>query len=542
MTALIALSPITDHAAHRSQLAIEQATEALKSGDPAESERILRQRLFEAPDDIQVLAKLGDVLVEQGRGLDASVLFKRALTKAPKADSIRLALAVQLEKLGQNEAALKEVEALEGPIRNSFSARALEAALLGKLGRHEPEIAVYEGLIRDFPKHEVLWMCLGNTLKTVGRTKEAVKAFREGIKCRPTYGEIYWCMANLKTFSFDNRDIALMRKALNGRLSDDDALHFHFALGKALEERDQAEESFRHYAAGNALRARQVGNGIVTARVNAAIATFTKEFFEAREGGGCKEPDPIFVVSLQRSGSTLIEQILASHPMIEGTAELMEMERMWERLGQLGAVKGNPFASVAKLERKELEELGREYIERTRAYRLTDRPLFVDKLPPNWLNVGFIRLILPNAKIIDARRHPLACGFSNFRQNYATGVTFSYSLRSIGLFYRDYWRLMNHMDEVQPGAIHHVINERLIENTEAEVRKLLDYVGVPFDPACLEFHKTKRAVHSASSEQVRRPINRDGVDYWRRYEPWLGPLKQALGRALENWDKLPGDQ
>ncbi len=331
-----------------------------------------------------------------------------------------------------------------------------------------------------------------------------------------------------------------MRKALKGKLEAEDALHFHFALGKALEDRNDAEGSFRHYADGNRIRASQLtpGQMMVTPRVDTAIATFNRPLFDRYDGAGDQSRDPIFVVGLQRSGSTLIEHILASHPMIEGTSELLIMEQLWSRLGKAPGASGNSFAELARLDPQAVKALGAEYLERSRPFRLTDRPMFVDKLPPNWLNVGFIKLILPNATIIDARRHPLACGFSNFKQNYAFGVTFSYSLEAIGRFYSDYLRLMNHIDEVLPGAVHHVINERLIDDPEGTTRALLEYVGVPFDRACLDFHKTRRAIHTPSAEQVRKGISREGMDQWRPYEPWLGPLKGALGEALDNWDKM----
>lgn len=520
---------------------MEQASAALKAGDPADAERTLRQHLVAQPADIVVLAKLGDLLAEQRRDLEASVVYQRALATSPKAQNIRLALAHMFERMNQVGPALREVEAIEGPLRDHANALGLEATLLGKLGIHDREIAVYERLTAASPEKCVLWMCLGNALKTVGRLDEAVKALRHAIKARPTYGEAYWTLANFKSFRFAPRDVAAMRKALKGKLEADDALHFHFALGKALEDRHDAEGSFRHYAAGNQIRASQLTREqmMVSPRVDAAIATFTKPLFDQLADCGDPSLDPVFVVGLQRSGSTLIEQILASHPMIEGTSELLVMEQLWTRLGNTPGARGGSFAEVARLEPPALKALGAEYLARTRSFRLTDRPMFVDKLPPNWLNVGFIRLILPNARIIDARRNPLACGFSNFKQNYATGVSFSYSQEAIGRFYADYLRLMNHFDQVLPGAVHHVTNERLIDEPEAETRRLLDYVGVPFDPACLEPHRNTRAIHTPSAEQVRRPINRDGVDYWRRYEPWLGPLKRALGEALDNWDKKP---
>jgi hypothetical protein len=276
----------------------------------------------------------------------------------------------------------------------------------------------------------------------------------------------------------------------------------------------------------------------ITDFVERATAALRPEVFEYFQGAGAEARDPIFVVGLQRSGSTLIEQILASHPLIEGTAELSVMQHIWDRLGRIGMLHGRgPFQELLQLSASDIRKIGEEYLERTRAFRSTDKPHFVDKLPANWMNLGLIRLALPNARIIDARRHPMACGFSNFKQNYASGVTFSYSQESIGYFYRDYVRFMDHIDQVQPGSVHHLLNERLIDDPEGETRKLLDFVGVPFDTACLEFHRNKRAVQTPSAEQVRRPINRDGVDYWRHYEPWLGPLRESLGEVLETWDQ-----
>ena len=363
---------------------------------------------------------------------------------------------------------------------------------------------------------------------------------RRAIEARPTYGEAYWTLANFKSFRFTDRDISAMKKALRGKLSDSDALHFHFALGKAYEDRDAYPQSFKHYDQGNRTRAVNMSPELmrVTRFTDIAIATFTPALFERHGDAGCRARDPIFVLGAHRSGSTLVEQILASHPMIEGTTEITIMQQLWDRLGRIAATSGRgTFQEIARLNSAELEAIGAEYLERTRSFRLTQRPYFVDKLPANWMNLGLIRRALPNAKIIDARRHPMACGFSNFKQHYASGVTFSYSLDSIGHFYRDYVRLMAHFDQMQPGAIHRILNERLIDDPEGEVRRMLDYLGLPFDPACLEFHRNTRAVSTPSAEQVRRPINRDGVDYWRRYEPWLGPLKSALGEALETWDK-----
>jgi hypothetical protein len=275
-----------------------------------------------------------------------------------------------------------------------------------------------------------------------------------------------------------------------------------------------------------------------TVFVDGKIATLTTDFFERRAGSGCPDGSPIFVVGLHRSGSTLVEQILASHPAIEGTTEMKVVQEMWNRMWRTGMTnRRNAFQELASLDRHTLRKLGDEYLHRARSFRRTDRPFFIDKLPANWMHLGLIRLALPNAKIIDARRHPMACGFSNFKQHYRNDNPFASSQESIGAFYHDYWRFMRHFDVIQPGAVHRVINERLIEDPEGEIGRMLDFIGVPFDPACLDFHKNKRAVGTPSAEQVRRPLNRDGVDQWRHYEQWLGPLKTALGPALEQWDQ-----
>jgi hypothetical protein len=276
----------------------------------------------------------------------------------------------------------------------------------------------------------------------------------------------------------------------------------------------------------------------ITNFVDHLLATYSRDLFDRHSGAGCMERGPIFIVGLQRSGSTLIEQILSCHTMIEGAGELPVMQQIWERIARTAAISArNPFADIAQWDSPTFADLGAEYLERTRPFRLTGRPLFIDKLPANWLNVGLIRMALPNARIIDARRHPMACGFSNFKQHYATGVSFAYSLETIGLFYRDYLRFMTHIDRVQPGVVHRVLNERLIEDPEGETKRLLDYLGVPFESACLDFHRSRRAVATPSADQVRRPINRDGVDNWQQYRRWLGPLERSLGSALDDWDK-----
>jgi hypothetical protein len=349
-------------------------------------------------------------------------------------------------------------------------------------------------------------------------------------------GEVWWSLANLKTYRFEEEAIATMERALGtADLSEEDRLHLHFALGKALEDRGADAAAFDHYTAGNAIRRRQLDYDPARTQrqVTRAIATFDRALLEAKAGQGCPAPDPIFIVGLPRSGSTLIEQILASHPLVEGTMELPDLMAIARELA--GSEDAYPEV-VGMLSADRLRALGEDYLARTRVQRKTDRPFFIDKMPNNWLHVGLIALILPNARIIDARRHPLDCCFSAWRQHFARGQAFSYGLEDVGLYYRDYVRLMAHVDGIAPGRVHRVVHERLIEDVEGQVRALLDHCGLPFDAACLSFWKTDRAVRTASSEQVRRPVNRDGVDRWRRFDAQLAPLKQALGPVLNNWE------
>ena len=516
----------------------EQVGAALRAGDSAEAERLLRARTVHAPGDVDAVAALGDLLARNGRIGEATALFHRALALAPRDHLLRLRLSEFHQQQSHFPIALALLQEVPAELRRSFEQKAREAALLGSVGRRDDEIAIYDALVKERPRDARLWMSRGNALNYAGKLDQAVAALRKAVKLEPRFGEPWWSLANLKRFKFNERDVAAMQKALRASLAPVDALHFHFALGRAFEERGDHKRSFDHYLAGNRLRSASLSPAQtqVSSFVDAAIATFTRDMLDRYKDAGCADEGPIFVIGLQRSGSTLIEQILASHAEIEGTAELLTMQHLWDELGAFAGRRGrNAYQQIANSDPSVFRRIGEEYLARTRTYRLEGKRFFVDKLPANWMNVGLIRLALPKAKIIDARRHPMACGFSNFKQHYASGVTFAYSLESIGRFYADYLRLMRHFDAVDPGAVLHVLNERLIENPEREVRRMLDHVGVPFDPACLQFHASKRAVHTPSAEQVRRPINRDGIDAWRSFEPWLDPLRQALGPALGSW-------
>jgi tetratricopeptide (TPR) repeat protein len=525
-------SPRTEQTA-QSQLAIDFASAALRSGDLLGARRFLHGRLAEDPCDADALTKLAEMAAGQWSIDEATVLLRRAATADPSPQR-RFALVRHFQRFGKPALAQEELEQLPDDFRAHWEVREFEAAVAGMLGMQDREVELLEQVIRQRPSDARLLISLGKALRTVGRAADAVKAFRRAIRARPTCGEAWWGLANLKSFQFADKDIALMQRTLAPTLPELDAANLHFALGKAFEDRGDYATSFRHYAAGNALRFRSFSSeqASVSASVDRAIALATPEFFERTEGAGCPEPGPIFVVGLHRSGSTLIEQILASHPAIEATGELAVLPNIYNRLQR--AKKG--FAPGHELTREELRAIGREYLENVAPLRRGGRPYFVDKMPGNWICLPLIRAALPNARIIDARRHPMACGFSNFKQNYPNGVAHSFDLKSMGLFYRDYWRFMRHFDAVQPGAAHRLIHERLVEDPEREIRAMLDYLGLPFAESCLEFHKSHRAVRTPSAEQVRRPIDSAGLDQWRHYEPWLGELKEALGPALRDWE------
>jgi len=504
-----------------------EAADALARNDLSHAEPILRARLKEAPTDIGAIRMLAELAGRIGRYKDAESLLRRALELAPGFAGARHNLALALHRQGRSKEALVEIDRLLAEEPGHPSYVNLKAAALARLGDYEPSIDLYRQVLVHYPKQPKVWMSLGHSLKTVGRQAESIEAYRRGLELEPTLGEAWWSLANLKTFRFTDADLAAMRAALDmPDLSAEDRFHLQFALGKAEEDAGRYAASFGFYVDANRGRRALVGYDAdeLHQSVERQIELFTPEFFAAREGWGAASDEPIFVVSLPRSGSTLVEQILASHSRVEGTAELPDIAALAVRTGQDG---------ILSLDAEGARALGEEYLERTRIQRKTDRPRFVDKMPNNWAHVGFIRLILPNATIIDARRHPLACCFSNFKQHFAKGQTFTYDLTDIGRYYADYVRLMDHFDAVLPGHIHRVFYEAMVEDTEAEVRALLAHTRLPFEEGCLRFHETERAVRTASSEQVRRPIFRDGIEQWRRYDPWLAPLREALGELVD---------
>ena len=521
-----------------------EAALALVDGKLAVAERLLRPHLAEKPTDIAAIRMMAELAGRLGRYGDAEKLLRRALDLAPGFTAARANLATALYRQNRPVEALEVLDRLLDDQPWNAAHQNLKAAALGRIGGFEEAIGLYEDILSRFPDQPKIWMSYGHVLKTVGRLSDGIAAYRRALVIAPSLGEVWWSLANLKTVKLDEADIAAMTRALAAPgASREDLFHLHFALGKAHDDAGDTEAAFSHYSEGNRLRRVLIGYRAedTSGQVDRSLALFTPAFFADRRVWGCPAPDPIFILGMPRAGSTLIEQILASHAEVEGTMELPDIPALVKRLG--GRTRRSDESAypevLAGLGPDELRALGEEYLERARIHRKTDKPLFIDKMPNNWLHAGFIHLILPNARMIDARRHPLDCGFSNFRQHYARGQAFSYSLADMGHYYADYVRLMSHLDRTLPNRVHRVIHERLIADPEQEIRALLAALDLAFDPVCLRFHENRRAVRTASSEQVRRPINRDGMDQWRPYEAHLGPLKEALGPVLDAYPDAP---
>ncbi len=515
-----------------------RAADALAKNRLDEAEPALAAWIAQHPADPYALRMMAELLGRLGRYRESEKLLARALVLAPGFDAARFNYALILHRQSKSEAALIEIDRLLAITPGHPGYRNLKAAMLARLGDYAGAIAIYDHLLAEFPNNPRGHMSHGHALKTMGRAADCITAYRTAVDQAPTLGEAWWSLANLKTYRFAPADLAAMRAALaTPGISDDDRLHLDFALGKALEDARDYEASFSHYAAGNRLRRNQLrwDGAANRAHVEANERLFTRDFFSARAGQGCPAHDPIFVVGLPRSGSTLIEQILASHSRVEGTMELPDVAAIARGLsdtvpGQSPLVYLDALAAAGP---EALTALGQDYLARTRIQRKTDRPRFIDKMPNNFAYAGLIHLMLPNAIIIDARRHPLATCFSAWKQHFARGQSFTYDLVELGDYYADYVRLMAHFDHVLPGRVLRVDHEALVGDTEGEVRRMLAHCGLEFEAGCLEFHRNQRPVRTASSEQVRQPITTAGLDHWRHYEPWLGDLKATLAAIVQ---------
>lgn len=515
------------------------ASRMLLAGQLPEAEAAARQILQQTPDHVAARCILGEIASRLGIYSEAQRLFREAIDLSPGFADARISLARALFRtsdFGEGLALLDDVLALDPTNGAALSAK---LTTLGQIGAYDRSLQSYEDALAVQADQPWLWVGYGNVCKTLGLYEQSVAAFRKALALDPRRAEAWWGLANLKRVAFDAADRQAMLD-LAAALPEQDSgrVQLHFSLGKAFEDERDFAQSFDHYAAANRIRRSELRYDAqaMTDEVSDSIAFFDAGYFAAKQGVGDPDARIIFIVGMPRAGSTLVEQILASHSQIEGTSELPYISLITQKaVADHWADRIAKYPQIlASLPAAEIDRLAAYYMRSAAQHRQSDKPWIVDKLPNNWLNVGLIRTLFPGAKIVDARRAAMACCFANFKQHFARGQGFSYSLADMGHYYRDYVRFMDHLDGVLPGAVHRLVHERLIDDPEREIRALLAYLGLPFEEACVNFHENARPVRTPSAEQVRRPINRDAVDLWRNYAPWLQPLRDALGDLAED--------
>ena len=500
------------------------------------AEALCRQFLLRYPKNVEAMRLLAKIGMELGISDDAETLLKSTLEFEPDFQLGRFDYVGVLQKRQKFEAAFENATVLRDSEPDNYNYQRLYANTCMNVGRHEEAITVYNEVLKIDPENpQILLMC-GHAAKTIGRIDDAIDYYRRCYAARPDYGDAFWSLANLKTYTLNDRELAIARRSeADAKTSVNDRVHLCFALGKAFEDRRDIARAFEYYDRGNRLKKQTLGyrSDIVTAEINAQIKVCSAQLLEAKSGFGYPAPDPIFIVGLPRSGSTLLEQILASHSEVDGTFELPNILILVAQLnGRRMAGEEAKYPGVLReLNESQIHELGKTYIEEARIHR-AGAPFFTDKMPNNFRHIGLIKMILPNAKIIDARRAPMACCFSGFKQLFSAGQAFTYGLEEIGRYYRDYVRLMDHWDNVFPGQILRVQYEDVIDDLESQVARMLKYCGLEMQQACLDFHKTDRLVRTPSSEQVRQPINQQGLQQWKEFEEFLQPLETALGPEL----------
>ncbi len=503
------------------------------------AETLCRAFLKQNPHHIEAMRLLAEIAARFGVFRDADFLLESAIEFEPTNIQLRLDHIKILRKRQKFAKALEQARFLYDQDPNNPVFQSHLAVEHMQVGEHETALKLFDQVLANCPDDPMTLTSKGHALKTYGHQADAVDAYQSAYRAKPSHGDAYFGLANLKTYKFGKDEIAQMLGQADRRdIGFMDRVHLCFSLGKAFEDQDNYERSFEFYQRGNDLKSLQsrYKASDMTRELEAQAALCGRDLFDMHTKAGCQAPDPIFVVGLPRAGSTLLEQILASHSQIDGTLELPNILSLAYRLRgrEPISVDGRYPKILHDLTKDQLHEMGQAYIDDTRIHRKA-APFFIDKMPNNFRHIGLISLILPNAKIIDARRHPMACCFSGFKQLFAEGQEFTYSQTDIGQYYRDYVELMRHWDSVLPGKILRVQYENVVANVETEVRRILTYLKLPFEDSCIEFHKTKRSVRTASSEQVRQPIYTSGLTQWTHFEPWLDPLKKALGPALETY-------
>lgn len=510
------------------------ATDMLHEGKLIKAENLCRHFLQKNPKNVEGMRLLADIGLRLGVLEDAEFLLESAVEFEPDHRQVRLDYVQILQKRQRFKRAHEESALLLEKTPGSPQFQSLYAIQCMQIGDYDSALATFDKVLKVLPHDPTTYVSRGHALKTAGNTEAAIESYRAAIASQPYHCEAYYSLANLKTYTFPQPELAAMNTLVDkDDLSIMGQVYLNFALGKACEDAENYEEAFSHYLRGNNLKQSQVHYKAEDNRTDFEDQkrACTGELFASFKGAGCQAPDPIFIVGLPRSGSTLLEQILSSHSQIDGTLELPNILSLAGRLRRQGRSSGTPYPdNLAGLSASQLRQYGEQFIDDTRIHR-AGAPMFIDKMPNNFRHIGLISLILPNAKIIDARRAPMACCFSGYKQLFADGQLFSYSLSDIGSYYRDYVDLMEHWDKVLPGYVLRVQHEDVVHNLETQVRRMLDFCGLDFEESCLNFYKTERSVRTPSSEQVRQPIFDTALEQWRQFEPWLDPLKDALGAA-----------
>ena len=523
---------------------LADAAAALADNRLEYAETGIRQFLQQSPDDPVALRMLSEIALRRLDEVEAERLLRRCLELAPGFAAARFELAQLLYAEHRNTEVLPLIERLLAAEPGNLESLMMKAQTLRLVTGGREGVELMERVVAEHPGDDRAWVLYAHLLREVGEQTKAIEMYRRALAVRPGCGRAYAGLANLKTFRFSAADRAAMQEQLASTTTRDidiDRINLEFALGKALEDEREFAASFEHYARGNTLQRASFGPGAAgeTVEVQRLGAVFSADFFAARAGWGSERADPIFIVGMPRSGSTLLEQMLASHSQVEGTRELTDLPALVHELSR--ARDGAKYPEIVRtLEPRQITELAERYLAQTQQYRPLGKTRFVDKMLGNFTEVGLIQLMFPRAAIIDARRHPLGCGFSCYKQLFARGHLYSYDLKELGAFYRDYASLMGHFDAVLPGRVHRVHYEQVIADPEGELRRLLDYCALPYEAQCLRFYENPRIVNTISSEQVRQPLYSESVDQWRNYEPWLGPLKEELGELVERYPAAAG--
>ena len=516
---------------------LSEALRLREQGRDDQAAKLLIAHLRDHPDEPRGLAQLGLVAVQSGALGQAEHFLRRALLRGEDSLEIHRALA----SIYSQQDRLQVAEAYAARLineRGDQELRGLHANLMDRMGRHAEALAVKHELVIENPKSLGGWLAYGHALRAAGQVDEAIDAYRQVTRLDDGFGEAWWGLASIKRKVLTDDDIACMQAALAIAIDDRNIAPIHFALGRAMHDRARYEEAFGHYAEGNRVRAESIGYNAaeLTEEVAETERVASSAFLGALQDAPNGAEQPVFIVCLPRSGSTLLEQMLGSHHAIEPVGELPYIPAIMRSFMEIATRKG-PITvpqAIAAITDEQARILGQDYLARAKVHRKTDRPYFVDKLPQNWSNVLFIRRILPQARFIDIRRPAMDCCFSNFSQSFTSAHASSFALRDVGQCYVDYVRLMDHFDTVAAGMIHHVSYQRLVEHQEAELMPALAYLGLDWDEGIREFHKLERVVRTPSSEQVRRPLNRDGMEVWRPYARWLRPLREVLGKLAED--------